>query len=115
MYHSHIPACPRYLTIVNPENPDLVRWRLRQICQVNFVRVNELTCEHRSPGAMDRCEVIGDHEDHRVGTHTIYHYLWGNGYPCWVIDNRLKEELEWYESHLESPWSGAGAGSASVR
>lgn len=43
-----------------------------------------LECEHRESGGV-KCEVLGNHEVHQVGNHTISHRQWGNGFPCFGV------------------------------
>jgi hypothetical protein len=59
---------------------------LHNACQVNgstwFYRTKKaLTCQHRDSAGI-QCEVIGAHTNHKVGSHTISHYQWGNGFSC---------------------------------
>lgn len=43
--------------------------------------IEALTCPYRESGGV-RCEVIGKHDVHKIGSHTISHHQWGNGFPC---------------------------------
>lgn len=51
------------------------------ICQEAHVGTDQLTCPARESGGY-QCEVIGPHERHAIGDHTIRHALMGNGYTC---------------------------------
>jgi hypothetical protein len=56
------------------------------VCQVDQPTVN-LSCTWRESGGY-RCEVVGPHEQHKIGEHTIRHSLAGNGHTCSAIDGR---------------------------
>jgi len=49
-------------------------------CQVNG-RLSIQACGAKADQVY-RCEVIGSHDNHQVGEHTIRHSLLGNGYTC---------------------------------
>lgn len=60
-------------------------------CQVINHRTSvQVTCTERE--ARWRCEVIGPHDRHVVGAHTMVHESMGNGYHCSAIEMRLKSE-----------------------
>lgn len=80
------------------------------ICQVARVGVDQLTCPHRESGGV-QCEVIGSHDRHRVGEHTIQHYHWGNGWSCTNIENtvrKLNESMEQFSRELADDQASAG-------
>lgn len=62
-----------------------------RLCQVAH-QLPEACCGYRSedPGSVYQCEVIGPHEKHRIGDHTITHSLQGNGYTCVAIDRYIE-------------------------
>jgi hypothetical protein len=47
-----------------------------------------LECDYRESGGV-RCEVLGVHDRHAWGSHTIEHSRWGNGYHCSSVDERI--------------------------
>jgi len=60
-------------------------------CQVNG-RLSLQACgEKAGDGGYSRCEIIGPHERHQVGRHTIEHALAGNGYACEAIERQANE------------------------
>lgn len=61
------------------------------ICQPTHRNTQQLTCPARESGGY-QCEVMGDHEQHAIGEHTIMHALIGNGYSCATAERRLRPE-----------------------
>jgi hypothetical protein len=45
-----------------------------------------LPCKATEGGGGYQCEVVGPHERHAIGHHTIHHALAGNGYDCSAIE-----------------------------
>lgn len=66
-----------------------------RVCQVRH-QLPDACCGYRSedPGSVYQCEVIGPHEKHRIGDHTITHSLQGNGHSCEQIDLWIKLRRE---------------------
>lgn len=54
-------------------------------CQVIKGRSPQAACNGHADSVF-KCEVIGPHERHRVGEHTIWHERYGNGYSCDLVE-----------------------------
>lgn len=63
------------------------------VCQVYRVGTDQLTCPEYESGGY-RCEVLGDHERHAWGEHSVRHARSGNGYSCEAIEKVI----------LTDPW-----------
>ena len=61
-------------------------------CQVNG-KLSAQACGSREADSIYRCEVIGPHERHLVGRHTIEHSLAGNGFLCEFVEMHLESRL----------------------
>jgi hypothetical protein len=77
---------------ISPHNGIVVCWRCRhgnlmpKACQEPgsvwwHGTISALTCPHRDSAGI-QCEVLGVHEYHKVGEHTIRHRKIGNGVEC---------------------------------
>jgi hypothetical protein len=53
-----------------------------------YATTQSLECDYRESGGV-RCEVLGVHDRHAWGSHTIEHSRWGNGYHCSSVDERI--------------------------
>lgn len=62
------------------------------ICQVARPDL-KLPCGWRESGGY-QCEVLGEHDAHKIGEHTINHSLAGNGYPCAAIDPSMDDCID---------------------
>lgn len=62
--------------------------RLVVQCQVNGWprRSLQAACDGHADSIF-KCEVIGPHEHHKVGEHTIWHERYGNGRSCAQIES----------------------------
>lgn len=89
MFGAHAFSCRTYQTI--QDGLGRAHWRLRPICQVHNFRTSEITCPAREMGG-SQCEVPGEHEQHRIGEHTIRHRLAGNGHPCDAVERWIDED-----------------------
>jgi hypothetical protein len=81
----------RINSIFGPTSPPAAG-RLADVCQVGHRGTAQLTCPHRESGGY-RCEMVGPHDRHQFGRHTIEHARWGNGYACSAIDGRIKQAV----------------------